>query len=216
MFNFPEYPISVLIFIEISIQVCQFSPRPSRLVVPSERVARRISPNNPLLGTLPLPNPIPPLFPGRIIPLRGTWNKGSIFIGRVVPNSLSLYLSIYVSVYLSFSLCGASLILRQRVQRGGALMEKQTLPVIYKLYSRLSRSHFLTIQNYNYLIYYSWKGKGRWISYKRFVTFLIVLVIETIFEKGEKEGEAVHLGCLFYLIFSVETLNLPGLERSKL
>lgn len=157
MFNFPEYPISVLIFIEISTQVCQFSPRPSRLVVPSERVARRISPNNPLLGTLPLPNPIPPLFPGRIIPLRGTWNKGSIFIGRVVPNSLSLSLSIYVSVYLSFSLCGASLILRQRVQRGGALMEKQTLPVIYKLYSRLSRSHFLTIQNYNYLIYYSWK-----------------------------------------------------------
>lgn len=48
------------------------------------------------------------------------------------------------------------------------------------------------------------------------MTFLIVLVIETIFEKGEKEGEAVYLGCLFYLIFFVETLNLPGLERSKL
>lgn len=69
------------------------------------------------------------------------------------PLSLSVRLCIYLSISLS--------LWRKSHFATTTSRFDQTLPVIHSsLHSHLSWSHFDTNENYNYLIYHSWKEKG--------------------------------------------------------
>lgn len=106
--------------------------------------------------------------------------------------TLSFSLSVYVSIYPSLSL---SLWRKSHFATTTSRFD-QTLPVIHSsLHSHLSWSHFDTNENYNYLIYHSWKEKG---------------LFQSLFLSSKKE----RLFILFYLFRrNVEYFAGEGLGR---